>query len=114
MGNIDFIVKTGTGKNTNLDKAYFKLINEVLVKSDEAVEERWETYNLIIKEFFTIDGGKYFEEIKYRFTDGEDPNHVILDVASRYSQDELTFLVAFLLRRVDEYVEEDLLKRFLD
>lgn len=113
MGNIDFIVKTGSGKNTNLDKAYTKLINDVLVKNDEDTEERWETYNLIIKEFFDIDGCKYFQEIKYRFTDGEDPNEVILDIASRYSQHELSFLAGFLLKRVEEYVEEDFFKRFL-
>lgn len=112
MGHIDFIVKTGSGKNSNLDKAYSKLINAILVEMDEEAEERWETYNLIIKEFFTIDNGKYFEEIKYRLTDGEDPNDVILDIASRYEQAELTFLVSFLLKRVEEYVEEDFFKRF--
>lgn len=114
MEIFDFIVKTGTGKNTNLDKAYSKLINDVLVKSDEEVEERWETYNLIIKEFLAIDNGMYFQEIKYRLTDGESPNDVILDIASRYSQHELSFLAGFLLKRVEEYVEEDFFKRFYE
>lgn len=113
MGHIDFIVKTRSGKNTSLDKAYAKLINALLVEMDEEAEERWETYNLIIKEFFAIDNGKYFEEIKYRLTDGEDPNTVILDVASRYPQEELCFLASFLLKKVEEYVEEDFFKRFL-
>lgn len=113
MEHIDFIVKKGSGKNTNLDKAYSKLINTVLIEMDEEVEERWETYNLIIKEFFIVDNGKYFEEIKYRLTDGEDPNGVILDVASRYEQEELSFLAGFLLKRVEEFVEEDFLKRFI-
>ena len=113
MGHIDFIVKSGSGKNSNLDKAYSKLINNVLVEMNEEMEERWETYNLIIKEFFTIDNGKYFEEIKYRLTDGEDPNDVILDIASRYEPEELNFLVSFLLKKVEEFVEEDFFKKFI-
>lgn len=113
MAFIDFIVKSGSGKNSNLDKAYNKLINSLLVEMDEETEERWETYNLIIKELFQIDNGRYFEEIKYRLTDGEDPNHVLLEIASRYHQDELSFLVTFLLKRVEEYSDEDFFKRFL-
>lgn len=112
MELIDFIVKTGYGKNTNLDKAYTKLINRVLSETGEEGEERWETYNLIIKEFFEIDDGVYFEELKYRFTDGENPNNVILDIASRYEQENLSFLLSFLLKKVESFTEEDFLKRF--
>lgn len=108
----DFIVKMGSGKNTPLDKAYSKLINEVIVKMDDEIEGRWETYNLIIKELFNIDNGEYFQEIKYRLTDGEDPNKVILDIISRYASDELTALVYFLGKRVEEFAEEDFFKRF--
>jgi len=113
MAFIDFIVKSGSGKNSNLDKAYNKLINNLLVEMNEETEERWETYNLIIKELFQIDNGKYFEEIKYRLTDGEDPNYLLLEIASRYNQDELSFLVTFLLKRVEEYLDEDFFKRFM-
>lgn len=112
MEYIDFIVKTHSGKSSSLDKAYTKLINKILVDNDDKVGERWETYNLIIKEFFTIDNGKYFEEIKYRFTDGENPNEVILDIASRYEQEDLSFLVSFLLKRVEEYLDEDFFDKF--
>ena len=112
MGNSDFIIKTRNGKNTSLDKAYSKLINEVLICSDEETEGRWETYNLIIKELFTLDNGKYFEEIKYRFTDGENPNEVILDIISRYNHEELNFLLSFLIKRVEEFLDEDYYKRF--
>jgi hypothetical protein len=111
MKFLDFIVKRGSGKNTILDKEYSKLINEVIVRMDEETEERWETYNLIIKELFNIDDGEYFQEIKYRLTDGEDVNKVLLDIISRYASDELTVLVYFLSKRVEEY-EEDFLKRF--
>lgn len=108
----NFIVKRGSGKNTRLDKAYSELINGVIQTSDEEIEGRWETYNLIIKELFTIDDGAYFQEIKYRLTDGEGPNTVILDIISRYASDELTSLVWFLGKRVEEYAEDDFFKRF--
>ena len=108
----NFIVKRGSGKNTRLDKAYSELINGVIQTSDEEIEGRWETYNLIIKELFTIDDGAYFQEIKYRITDGEDPNYVILEIISRYKESELSYLVWSLKRRIDEYVEDDFYKRF--
>jgi hypothetical protein len=112
MELLDFIVKKGSGKNTLLDRAYTKLINQVIVRMDDETEERWETYNLIIKELFEIDNGEYFQEIKYRFTDGEDPNKVILDIVSRYASDELSYLAYHLSKRVEEYAEEDFYKKF--
>jgi hypothetical protein len=112
MELLDFILKNGSGKNTLLDRAYAKLINQVIVKMDDEAEERWETYNLIIKELFAIDNGEYFQEIKYRFTDGENPNKVILDIVSRYASDELTYLIYHLSKRVEEYADEDFCKRF--
>ncbi len=108
----NFIVKKGSGKNTRLDKAYSELINGVIQNSDDELEGRWETYNLIIKELFTIDDGLYFQEIKYRLTDGEDPNLVMLDIISRYGSAELTSLVWYLGKRVEEYAEDDFFKRF--
>jgi len=110
----DFIVKRGSGKNTTLDKEYTKLINEVVSNRDEQEEERWETYNLIIKELLQIDDGLYFQEIRYRLTDGENPNEVFLDIISRYGYYELTFLIVFLAKKVDEYAEEDFLRRFYE
>lgn len=108
----DFIVKNGSGKNTRLDKAYSELINEVIQTKNDEQEERWETYNLIIKELFKIDNGIYFQEIKYRLTDGENANSVFLAIISRYSIDVLSSLVWFLKKRVEEYAEEDRFKRF--
>lgn len=112
MEILDFIVKTKSGKNTNLDKAYFKLLNNVMSLNDEEKEERWENYNLIIKDLLNIDNGQYFEEIKYRLTDNEDPNEVILDIISRYAENELTHLIWTLRKRIEEYKEEDFFKRF--
>jgi hypothetical protein len=110
----NFIVKKGIGKNTKLDKEYRKYINDVIMMNDENLEERWEIYNLIIKNLFDIDNGVYFEEIKYRITDNENPNHVILDIISRYPVDRLNFIMTYLVKRVEEYSEEDFFKRFIE
>jgi len=114
MEIFDFIVKAGTGKHTTLDNEYKKIINNVISTNDEDKEIRWETYNLIIMQLFNTDGGKYFHEIKYRITDGEDPNYVILDIISRYKESDLSYLVWNLKRRIDEYVEDDFYKRFFE
>jgi hypothetical protein len=114
MELFDFIVKTNPGKTSVLDKEYIRLIKNIILTSDEEKESRWETYNLIIKDFFDVDGGKYFEEIKYRLTDGENPNLVILDIISRYSEGELSYLIWILKKRVEEYIEEDFFKRFYE
>lgn len=108
----DFIVKKGRGKSSILDKQYGKLIERVVDNMDEESETRWEIYNLIIKELFAIDDGKYFQEIKYRFTDNEDPNIVILDIVSRYKPDEVSNLIWFLKKKVEEFIDEDFFKRF--
>ena len=55
---------------------------------------------------------QYFEEIKYRLTDGENPNEVLIDIISRYKPENLNHLILFLMNRVEEYAEEDFLKRF--
>lgn len=108
----DFIVKNSYGKYTLLDKEYTRLINNVISNNNEEDEIRWETYNLIIKEMIRINDCEYFKEIQYRFTDGENPNEVLIDVISRYCPDELNHLITFLMKRVEEYAEDDFLKRF--
>ena len=112
MEIFDFIVKAGTGKHTTLDNEYKKIITNVILTNDEEEETRWGCYDLIIRELCNTDGGKYFQEIKYRITDGEDPNYVILEIISRYKESELSYLVWSLKRRIDEYVEDDFYKRF--
>lgn len=112
MELFDFIVKRDSGKISKLDKDYKELILDIVSMSDDERSCRWETYNLIIKEFFDIDDCKYFKEIKYRVTDGEDPNLVMLDIISRYDSGELSALIWFLKRRIEEYVEDDFFRGF--
>lgn len=108
----NFIVKKGQGKSSTLDKEYGKLLEGVVDRKDEETEMRWEIYNLIIKELISVDDGKYFMEIKYRLTDNEDPNIVILDILSRYEMNDLSNLMWFLKLRLEEFREEDFFKRF--
>src|ERR1035437_1087647 len=107
----NFLLKAGQGKKTTLDKAYCKHINRVIETLDEEKEARWETYNIIIQELINEGKEDYFQEIKYRLTDGEDPNQVILDIINR-EVDEVNGLIWFLKRRIEEYLEEDYLRKF--
>ena len=112
METNDFILKASQRKNTNLDKAYNKLITEMLQTLNEEKEERWETYNLIVEELLRQNKGKYFEEIKYRLTDNEDPNAVMLEIIDRDEEDSVDGFLWFLRNRIVEYMEEDFIKRF--
>lgn len=108
-----FLLKASQGKSTALDKAYCEHIKKVIEKLDEEKEGRWETYNIIIQELINDGKGNYFQEIKYRLTDGEDPNQVILDIINR-EVDEVNGIIWFLKRRIEEYLEDDYLRRFYE
>jgi len=100
------------GKKSVLDRAYNKHVKEVLDTMDEEIQERWETYQVIFEELIKEGKEEYFDEIKYRLTDGEDPNQVILDIIER-DMDSMNGLIWFLKRRIEEYVQADNLRRFL-
>ena len=104
-------LRAGQGKQSVLDKAYNKHIKEVLDTVDDEIRERWETYQVIFEELVKEGKEDYFNEIKYRLTDGEDPNQVILDIIER-DTDNLNGLLWFLKRRIEEYIEDDNLGRF--
>ena len=112
MKQLNLIVRGSSGKNTVLDKLYIDAVNNFLSNGSEDVQARWEIYNLIIKEFLDIDGGKFFSEFKYRVTGGENVNKIILDIFSRCEPERLSGLIWFLKKRVEEFMDEDLYKRF--
>jgi hypothetical protein len=101
-----------SGNRTNLDKAYNKHIVSVMETLDEEKQARWETYNLVVEVLTESTKNDYMKEIKYRLTDGEDPNKVMLDIIDR-EIDMVDGLVWFLKRRIEEYVDEDFFNRFL-
>lgn len=109
----NFFIKAGQGKNSTLDKAYYRHINNLIETLDEEKEGRWETYNMIIQELINEGKSYYFNEIKYRLTDGEDPNMVMLDIIERDGETVNGF-IWFLKRRIEEYLEDDYLRRFYE
>ena len=106
-----FISKHSQKRKTALDIEYNKFIvnlSNYITKEDE---ERWETYNTIMDELATQNKKECIDEIKYRITDGEDVSLVFSDVLNK--DQELSGLLFFLKRRVDEYAEDDYLKNFV-
>jgi len=111
MNANNFLFKAGQSKKSTLDKAYNKHINNILVSIDEEEEDRWETYSLIVQELINHGKGDYFKELKYRITDGENANKVILDIIERDAEGMNNF-VWFFKRRIEEYLEEDFFRQF--
>ena len=103
-------IKDGSGVYNSLDRGYEEYLNEVLSDDDDEVIGRWETYNLIMDELISDGKIDIFNEIRYRFTDGEDPNEVILDVILRLG--ESTSLMWFMKKRIEDYIEDDFINRF--
>ena len=110
MEDLDFTIRDGSGTYSKLDKEYNNYINKTLRELDEDKGNRWDIYNLIMNELITLGLHTVFEEVKYRLTDGEEPNHIMLDVITR--EGKLSELSWFLKNRIEEYIEEDFYNRF--
>jgi hypothetical protein len=110
MEDFDFTIKAGSGKYSNLDKEYDKFLKQTMQNLEEEKVYRWETYNLIMEELLNDGKEEIFQEIKYRLTDGENPNEVMLDVITRESNSN--GLVWLMKKRIEEYLEEDFFERF--
>lgn len=110
MEDSNITIKVGFGTYNLLDKKYNKFIKNSLTNTDEETIERWFTYEAIMSELIGLNKIHCFEEIKYRLTGGEDPNELILEIINRDNEIK-TYLWAHL-RRLTEYKNEDLLKRF--
>lgn len=97
-------------KKTYLDITYYNYI-ENIINTTNIDETRLEIYDLIIEDLMIQNRGELVAEFKYRFTDGEDPNEIILSLLER--DDTLDGLIWCLKKRLEEFIEEDLYKRFL-
>jgi hypothetical protein len=111
MGTNIFLLNPSHSKKSRLDEAYNNHLFNILNTIDEEEETRWETYSIIIEQLVRQGKGNYLKEIKYRLSDGENPNEVILNIIERESEnvDSLTW---FFKRRVEEYLEDDYFRRF--
>lgn len=111
MGVNNFLVTTCQANKTRLDRLYYQHINCLLSNLDEDEEIKWDTYSLIIENLLNQGHKNILKEVKYRLTDGENPNEIILDIVQRH-YDSVDGLIWFLKRRVEEYLEEDYYKKF--
>jgi len=112
MGSNIFLLTPSHSKKSTLDKAYYKHINNLVQTLSEEDEARWEIYSIIIEQLISEGKEQYYKEIKYRISDGENPNQVMLDIIERES-DSADSVMWFFKRRIEEYLEEDYFRRFL-
>jgi len=110
MKNTNLNTKNELNK-TILDKMYEKMIRDNISSSCEDQELRMETYDLILYELKREGDYKTYEEIKYRITDGENPNEVFYDIILR--GDYSSSLIWLFKRRIGDFIEEDSYNRFL-
>jgi hypothetical protein len=112
MGTRIFLLQGVNTKKTVLDRAYKKHVNNIVGTLNDETEDRWETYDIVITELMKQGKVWYYDEIKYRLTDGENPNEVILSVIERELEDSDELFIS-LKKRIENYIEEDFIKRFL-
>ena len=111
MKNFNLTVKPISGKFTKLDKLYRDFAINSINNSEEEYIDRWEVYNVIMNELIKIGEYSYFEEVKYRMTDGENPNLVMLVMVDKFcSKIDLFWVLKSIIER---FIEEDKLNRFL-
>jgi hypothetical protein len=112
MNTKNILFKSSSNRRTNLDKAYNSHIINLFEAMDEEKRARWEVYNLIIEVITEATKKDFMNEIKYRITDGDDPNKIMLDIIDR-QPDVVDGLIWFLRKKVEEYMDEDFFGRFL-
>lgn len=105
MKEFNLIVKSKSGKFSMLDKLYRDFVINSLVNFDDETITRWEIYNTIMSELVNIGKHESFQEIKYRVTDGENPNLVMLDIINKFCEDN--DLIWLLKPTVEVFVIED-------
>lgn len=108
MESIKLIVKTYHNRYTLLDKSYQNFINN---NNNSNFNERLEIYNFIINELINLNEYDSFDEIKYRITDGENPNDVILDVVNRFIDDN--YMLWLIKPNIEQFIDDDLIKNVI-
>lgn len=113
MKNFDYVIKSGSGRYSNLDKEYNKFIETTLNDTqDDKIIHKWEIYNLIMSELLKLGETDLFNEIRYRLTDGENPNHVMMSVIERNSN--LSGFLWLIRKRIEEFINEDFENEFYE
>ena len=71
---------------------------------------RWDIYNLIMEELIELNKLDLFDEVRYRITDNEDPNYVMIDVLNK--AEVLSGLLWLIKKRIKFFIDEDFENRF--
>lgn len=111
MNNFNLTIKSGSGKFSKLDKLYRDFAINSINNSEEEYLDRWEVYNVIMNELIKIGEYTYFEEVKYRITDGENPNLVMLEMINKFFTNSNLFFV--LKSIIESFIEDDCVNRFM-
>jgi hypothetical protein len=106
-----FKIKMGLGKYNALDREYSRYICNNLKKNDDTINDRFELYNLIMVELSEIGDKQSFDEVKYRVTDGEDINFVMLDIVKRYLDTNIILYSTYT--EILEYISKDLTEKYI-
>lgn len=112
MKNANLNTDSGNKRMNFLDKMYDRLIREKLKSISEEDEERWYIYDIILFELKREHNYQTYDEIRYRLTDGENPNEVFYDIILR--GDYSSSLIWLFKKKIEEFIEEDRYNRFLD
>lgn len=110
MNREELGTENGPYKSNNLEKMYNRLMRKNLNDLSDDKEERWEVYDLIMFELKREHNYKTYDEIKYRITDGENPNEVFYDIILR--GDYSSPLIWLFKSRIEGFLDEDTYGRF--
>ncbi len=111
MKSFNHQIKGGFGRCLNLDKEYNRYLEKTLKKiQDDDMLHRWDIYNLIMEELIELNKLDLFDEVRYRITDDEDPNEVMMDVLNK--TEVLSGLLWLIKKRIKFFIDEDFENRF--
>lgn len=105
------LLELGSSKSRTLNRAYQSSIVKILNNFSETEIDRLDTYNLIVHDWVSSENHEAYDEFKYRITDGECINEVLFDIVNR---DDGISGHTYVNKVLENYIEEDKYKRFLE
>ena len=106
------ILNFGLKESKILNKTFNNLITKMLHQMDDSELSRLTTYDIILNEWIDEEKMTYLDELKYRVTDGENINQVLLDIIKN---DEIPSYICINQKHtLKEYLSEDTFKVFYE
>ena len=110
MKSSDFTIRDGFETHTYLDKEYNKFIYKTIRELSDSDENKWIIYKLILKDLVDLKLISFIKEFKYRLTDKEDPNLIMLDIIKRDKFESSMFW--YYQCKLDYFLEYEFSKQF--